>query len=82
MVKADKAGKAIPSSVVKRIVGGRDLWIVPHNEAPFSTLRLGVLPTTPDPFFFSDSIREHFEEAHARIMAGGIYDVWGCPQKS
>lgn len=79
VVEGTKEGVPIPQSVVQRILGCQDVWMVPHGDVPFSTLRTGVLPMSPTPYLFPDSIRLGFPRSHVLLKKGDIYDLWGCP---
>jgi hypothetical protein len=78
VVEGIKEGVAIPQSVVQRILGCRDIWLIPHGQVPFSTLRTGVLPVTNTLYLFPDSIRLHFMQTHTLLESGEIYDLWSC----
>lgn len=81
MVGAMFEGISIPKGVINRILGCQDLWMVPHGEVPFSTLKLGISPMSPTPYFFPDGIRLGFPKTHVLLEQGAIYDLWGCPSK-
>jgi hypothetical protein len=82
IVEAIKEGLPIPTGVVQRILGCNDIWLIPHGDVPFSTLRTGVLPMTVTPYLFPDIIRLHFTESHILLESGQIYDLWSCPPTS
>jgi hypothetical protein len=78
VVEGEKAGFKMPASVVDRILGCEDVWIIPHGQAPFSATRVGLLPVTGDPFLFPDALRSGFIKTHAVFESGPIYDLWAC----
>jgi hypothetical protein len=80
-IEGIKARLALPAGLLQRILGCQDVWLIPHGQAPFSTLRYGVLPDGQTPFLFPDSIRLHFADAHILLESGPSYDLWGCPAK-
>jgi hypothetical protein len=79
LVETIKEGLPMPPGVVQRILGCNDIWLIPHGDIPFSTLRTGVLPMTVTPYLFPDIIRLHFAESHTLLESGQIYDLWSCP---
>lgn len=79
IVEITKERRPMPTGVVQRILGCRDVWLIPHGDAPFSTARTMLLPTTDSPFLFPDSIRLHFTDSHTLLQRGEIYDLWSCP---
>jgi hypothetical protein len=77
-IEGFKEGLPIPASVVQRILGCKDIWLIPHGDVPFSTLKAGVLPIVDTPYLFPDMIRLHFTQSHTLLESGDIYDLWGC----
>jgi len=78
VVEGIKAGFPVPERVTERILGCQDVWVIPHDEAPFSSVRLGVLPTAASPYIFPDEIRLGFAKTHVRFEQGAVYDLWTC----
>jgi hypothetical protein len=78
VVEGIKAGFTVPERVTERILGCQDVWVIPHDEAPFSSVRFGVLPVTASPYIFSDEIRLGFAKTHVRFEQGAVYDLWTC----
>jgi hypothetical protein len=68
----------LPPALVTRILGCKDIWLIPHGETPFSTQFPGASPGYSAPPLFPDSIRLHFSEMHSLVESGRYYDVWGC----
>ena len=78
VVEGIKAGFPVPEHVAERILGCQDIWVIPHDEAPFSSVRFGVLPEAASPYIFPDDIRLGFAKAHVRFEQGAVYDLWTC----
>jgi len=78
VVEGIKSNFSIPSNVTSRILGCGSIWIIPHGEAPFSSVRGGVLPITTTTFIFPDEIRLHFGDTHTVFERGNVYDLWKC----
>ena len=78
VVEGVKAGFPIPAGVLHRILGCRDTWIIPHGEAPFSAVRIGVLPVTTTAYIFPDELRLHFADSHMLFQQGDVFDIWKC----
>jgi hypothetical protein len=64
--------------VIDRILGCRDIWIIPHDEIPFSSTRRGILPIHGIPYLFPDALRSGFVKTHSPFERGQVYDLWKC----
>ncbi len=53
------------------------LWVVPHNEIPFSTENNNEV-RADKPFVFPQTVRAAFLARHKRIASGRFYDLWAC----
>ena len=78
VVEGIKARFPVPERVTERILGCQDVWVIPHDEAPFSSVRFGVLPAAASPYVFPDEIRLGFAKTHVRFEQGAVYDLWTC----
>jgi hypothetical protein len=78
LVESIKERLPMPPALQQRILGCEDLWLIPHAEPPFATLRGGDMPNDGTPFLFPDPIRTGFPLTHALLATGNSYDVWGC----
>ena len=78
VVEGIKEGYPIPEKVVQRMLGCEDVWVVPHGEIPFSSVRSGILPVSTTEYIFPDALRLGFSGTHVRFEQGDFYDLWKC----
>jgi len=78
VVEGIKAGFPVPPRVTSRVLGCGSIWIIPHGEVPFSSIRTGVLPVTTTAYIFPDELRLHFSDEHVVFEQGGVFDLWKC----
>lgn len=68
----------VPPSVVNRVNSCSDVWLIPHNEVPFSTSLKDLLPVTHSQYLFPDTVRLGFPDSHSLSKPGLVYDIWVC----
>ena len=78
VIEGIKEGYPIPQKVVQRMLSCEDIWIIPHGEIPFSSVRSGILPVSTTEYIFPDALRLGFSDTHVRVEQGSLYDLWKC----
>ncbi len=78
LVELLKTGATLPDSVMERVLGCKDLWLIPRGEVPFTTRRRGLFPGSDTAYLFPDPIRSDFVKTHRRQSSGEYYDLWAC----